>query len=78
MAQSQPDRLKARYIAMQVPAIVLVPLLAAHVKECVGVAWARHETIGSYMGAALGWLESGGEQGAGGLSPVRDLSALHI
>lgn len=29
------------------------------------VAWGRHETVGEYMGAALVWLESGGQVGVG-------------
>lgn len=36
------------------------PMLYAHVWECLGVAWAVHETVGSYMTAALVWLESRG------------------
>lgn len=35
-------------------------LLYAHVWECLGVAWAVHETVGNYMTAALVWLESRG------------------
>ncbi|PRW21108.1 multidrug resistance-associated 1 isoform X3 [Chlorella sorokiniana] len=34
--------------------------LYAHVWECLGVAWAVHETVGTYMTAALVWLESRG------------------
>ena len=35
-------------------------MLSPHIFECLGVAWARHETIGEYMTAALIWLESNG------------------
>lgn len=35
-------------------------MLYAHVWECLGVAWAVHETVGEYMTAALMWLESRG------------------
>jgi hypothetical protein len=35
-------------------------LVAMHIWECINIAWAKHETIGEYMTAALIWLESGG------------------
>lgn len=56
-----------------------VPLLSAHIMECLGVAWARHETVGEYMAAALAWLESGGAADAGQLAQrlrVKRMSSL--
>jgi hypothetical protein len=43
-------------------------LLAEHIWECINVAWARHETIGEFMAAALAWLESGGRKDIGQLA----------
>lgn len=43
-------------------------LLEAHVFECLGVAWAVHETVGRFTTAALMWLESGGQADAADLA----------
>ncbi|PRW50941.1 hypothetical protein C2E21_5329 [Chlorella sorokiniana] len=45
--------------------IKFAPLLSLHIFDCLGVAWARHETIGEYMTAALVWLENGGKVDVG-------------
>lgn len=50
----QPFSLNAAQIAID------SALLYAHVWECLGVAWAVHETVGNYMAAGLVWLESRG------------------
>ena len=51
-------------------------LLAAHVWECLGVAWAVHETVGGYTTAALLWLESGGTLDAAELARAHRVQRL--
>ena len=52
-----------------------------HIWECILLAWARHETVGEHMTAALVWLEGGGRQDIGRLvsryRPAR-LAALAV
>ncbi|PSC71787.1 DNA polymerase kappa [Micractinium conductrix] len=54
-----------------------VPLLLTHVFQQVSLAWARHETVGDYMTAALLWLEAGGQGDLQALADKhRDISLL--
>lgn len=40
------------------------------------MAWARHETVGEYMSAALEWLESRGTKDAAALARQRRVANL--
>lgn len=69
--------------AVLVPARLSLPAtspaparLAPLLQECIGVAWARHETVGEYMTAALEWLESGGRKDAAALAKQRRVANL--